>query len=98
MHLIVKKIIDQIMPFRPEKIILFGSYAYGRPGPDSDVDLLIVKRTKKTFRERNIEARLLIETPSPIDIFVLTPEEFEKYKTLNPFIGEIAEHGKVVYG
>lgn len=94
----VKIIISQLKKYKPQKIILFGSWAHGVPGPDSDIDLLVVKNTSKSPRERNIEARLLLKTQTPVDIFVLTPREFEEYSTSNPFIQEIVERGKVVYG
>lgn len=98
MHPVVQEIVKQLEPYKPEKIILFGSYAHGKPGPDSDFDFLVIKDTDKPMRERNVEARLLVKTPVPIDIFVLTPEEFEKYKTSNYFVREIVQEGKVVYG
>lgn len=94
----VKEIIEQLKPYKAEKIILFGSYAYGEPGPDSDFDFLVIKDTNKPMRERNVEARLLIKALVPVDIFVLTSDEFEEYKVSNYFVKEIAEEGKIVYG
>lgn len=98
MHPVVEEIVKQLEPYKPEKIILFGSYAYGNPGPDSDVDIAIVKRSEKSFRERCIEATLLLRTTTPVDVFVFTPEEVERLKNSNPMIREISEHGKVIYG
>lgn len=98
MHPVIQTIINQLKSYQPEGIILFGSYAYGQPSEDSDVDLLVIKRTNKTFRERNIEARLLLKTKVPVDVFVLTPQEFKEYKTSIPFVEEIAKHGRVIYG
>ena len=43
--------------FEPEQVILFGSYAYGHPDADSDVDLLVVKKTLKSLREEATEIR-----------------------------------------
>jgi len=98
MHQTVQDIINQLKPYQPEKIILFGSYAYGHPNEDSDVDLIIIKKTKDAFLERQKNARLLLKTTTAVDVFVFTPEEFEKVKYTNLFIKEAAELGKVVYG
>ena len=98
MHQTVQDIINQLKPYQPEKIILFGSYAYGHPNEDSDVDLIIIKKTKDAFLERQKNARLLLKTTTAVDVFVFTPEEFEKVKYTNLFIKEAVELGKVVYG
>ena len=95
----LKKIIKALKPYQPEKIILFGSAARNQFRPGSDLDLLIIKKTKKTFLERNFEARNLIDTLLPFDVFVLTPEEVEKGKrNWQPFVIDILEEGKVIYG
>lgn len=98
MHPKVQHIIDQLKSFKPKKIILFGSYAYGQPKQDSDVDLLMIKKTSDPFIERQKKAHALLRTTTPVDVFVLTPEEFERTKNHNLFIKEIAETGKVIYG
>ena len=98
MHPKVKEIVDQLKPYNPEKIILFGSYASGNPGEYSDVDLIVVKKTDKPFHERQIEARMLLEIETPLDIFIFTPEEFEKHKNTNLFLKEASTKGKVIYG
>lgn len=68
--------------FAPEKIILFGSYAYGKPRENSDIDLLIVMNTKmKPYKQASIIRLFLDEilrTDYSIDIIVRTPEEVEK--------------------
>lgn len=70
----VKRIVRQ---FHPDKIILFGSHARGDAGPDSDVDLLIVMRTKETKRDLALEIRgALHGIDLPKDIIVTTPEDF----------------------
>lgn len=94
----IAHIIAQLRLYNPQKIILFGSYAYGNPGVDSDLDIAIVKKTNKPFYKRLREVRMLLRTATPVDIFVFTPEEFERGKTSNPLIEEIASRGKVVYG
>ena len=63
--------------FDPEKIILFGSHARGTPGPDSDVDLLVVLPISGSKRQRQLEIRLALhDIRVPKDIIVSTPEEF----------------------
>lgn len=98
MHSIVKSIIDQLKPYKPEKIILFGSYAYGEVGENSDVDIAIIKRTNDPFIERCKKVQMLLRTTTPVDAFVFTTEEFERTKQSNSFVQEIARKGKVLYG
>ena len=83
----------------PERIILFGSYAYGKPTPDSDVDLLVVMNTPAQRAERYLlVSRLLIPRPFAVDILVRTPQEIEQARAVGDFfIEEIVAHGKVLY-
>jgi len=92
----VQKIVDEL---NPEKITLFGSYAYGRPTPHSDVDLLVVLKTKASLKERSWKvSRLLLPRPFPVDILVKTPKEIEKaLKSGDFFLREILTRGKVLY-
>jgi predicted nucleotidyltransferase len=63
--------------FDPEKIILFGSHARGTPGPNSDVDLLVVLPISGSKRQRQLDIRLALhDIRVPKDIIVSTPEEF----------------------
>jgi predicted nucleotidyltransferase len=80
---------------RPQKIILFGSYAYGNPTPDSDVDLLVVMETKASRKERFLAvSRLLMPRPFAVDIIVRTPQEIETaLKRDDFFIDEIMSQG-----
>lgn len=85
--------------YKPEKIFLFGSFAWGKPNKDSDVDLLIIKRTRESLRElaRKID-QSLFERNLPLDILVYSPEYFEKRLSLgDPFTKKIADKGKVLY-
>jgi predicted nucleotidyltransferase len=84
---------------RPQKIILFGSYAYGNPTPDSDVDLLIVMQTNAPRKERYLAvSRLLRPRPFAVDIIVKTPQEIKTaIKNGDFFIEEIYTQGKVLY-
>lgn len=85
---------------KPEKIILFGSYAYGKPTPDSDVDLLIIREgdNKQTYLAASL---LLYPREFPLDIIAKTPKEVEEAlkggKDNSYFIREIIRKGKVLY-
>lgn len=84
--------------YQPEKIILFGSYAWGKPHKDSDVDLFIVKETddiRKTARE--IDGHFFPRF-FPMDIMVYTPSQLKKELNLEePFVSKIAKKGKVLF-
>jgi predicted nucleotidyltransferase len=83
----------------PEKIILFGSYAYGKPTPDSDVDLLVIMETNEPAKERSwAVSRLLLPRPFPVDILVKTPQEIQLAVARGDFfINEIMNRGQVLY-
>lgn len=83
----------------PEMVVLFGSYAYGIPTVDSDVDLLVIMDTDVPRKERSwLVSRLLIPRPFPVDILVKTPEEIETALAGRDFfIQEIMARGKVLY-
>ena len=84
----------------PEKIILFGSYAYGTPTKDSDLDLLVILPSKEPMHKRVTRIRkLLSDIRVPKDIIVYTPEEVEKWKNASAaFITSIMKKGKVIFG
>lgn len=74
----VKRIVEQ---FHPTKIILFGSRARAAAEPDSDVDLLVVMDVEGSKRRQAVEIDLTLSDRSfPLDLIVVTPEEFEKYR------------------
>jgi len=85
---------------RPERIILFGSAARGTMGPNSDVDLLVIKRGKfNSARVENAIYRGLRGARAAVDAIVVTPEQVERYASapclvIHPALRE----GKVVYG
>ncbi len=88
-----------VQELQPEKIILFGSYAYGTPTANSDVDLLVIMETEASSKERSwAVSRLLIPRPFPVDILVRTPQEIERALANGDFfIREIITRGKVLY-
>lgn len=98
MHPKVKEIVDQLKAYNPKQIILFGSYASGQQKEYSDVDLVVIKTTDLPFLERQKQVYMLLRTLTPVDIFVFTPEEFEKGKHTNLFLKEASKTGKIIYG
>ena len=96
---ITKKIASK---YKPDKIILFGSYAYGKPTKDSDVDLLIIKKTKARHIDRAIKIREIIKDENrfvAIEPLVYNPQEISKRIEMeDDFIITIMEKGVVLYG
>jgi len=93
LHEVLRILLEQYGPI--EKIILFGSYARGDTDEYSDLDLILIKKTQQRFIERLVSVPLL---PVHADVFVYTPEEFERMKeNENPFITSALESAKVLY-
>ncbi len=83
--------------FQPRKIILFGSYAYGKPHAESDVDLLVVMPASDVVNMA-IRISLAFEHVFSMDLLVRTPEQMERgLKDNDWFLREIVEKGKVLY-
>ena len=85
---------------QPDRIVLFGSAVRGQMGPDSDLDLLVVKSGVPHRRRlaQQIYRRLLGLTV-PVDVIVVTPEDVERSRDkVGSFIGPALEEGRVVYG
>jgi predicted nucleotidyltransferase len=87
--------------YSPQKVILFGSYAYGDPRPHSDIDLLVIKDTPERFIDRWVTVRRLLSDPTrtlPLEVIVLTPQEVSKRLDIgDQFLAEILERGKILY-
>lgn len=93
----IKVISDKVAKaYKPEKIILFGSYATGKADQFSDFDFLIIKQTKDRYFDRAKMVHRIIGLSLPADILVYTPEEFEAAKD-SFFIQEILKEGKTLY-
>ena len=95
----IAKLSERIVrEFQPEKIILFGSYAYGQPRPDSDVDLLVVLAFDgKAFR-KSVEILNRISPEFSVDLLARRPEDTaRRYAEGDPLIREALDHGKVLY-
>jgi uncharacterized protein len=90
-----KRVVDE---FRPQRIVLFGSYAVGNPTPDSDVDLLIILPFKEKPVSKAVEMRMKLRPPFPVDLIVRTPEKIlERLNLGDFFLKDILETGKVLY-
>ena len=94
-----KKIVGRIVrKYKPEKIYLFGSFAWGKPTKDSDVDLLIVKKTRKKWIARQIEIGRIIDGEIATDTLVRTPLEIKRRLDLGDFFyRNILRKGKMLY-
>ena len=95
----IAKLSERIVrEFQPERIILFGSYAYGQPRPDSDVDLLVVLPFEgKAFR-KSVEILNRISPEFSVDLLARRPEDTaRRYAEGDPLIREALDHRKVLY-
>jgi predicted nucleotidyltransferase len=83
--------------FDPDKIILFGSYAYGTPHEDSDVDILVVMKARSQLSAA-VRIDLACESHFPMDLIVRTPENLRwRLEEGDWFLREIVSRGKVLY-
>ena len=90
-----RQIVEQ---FHPDRIILFGSYAYGAPTPDSDVDLLVVMPTRNQIEQAVRIDEAIDDRAFALDLLVRTPKVIEdRLRWGDWFIKEIMERGKVLY-
>jgi predicted nucleotidyltransferase len=94
----IRKYVRQVVEkFRPDKVILFGSHAYGSPDADSDVDLLVVMPTKNEMSQ-SIRIRQALWAPFPMDLIVYRPETLAKWLAWeDPYLTEILDKGIVLY-
>lgn len=90
-----QRVVDQ---FQPEKVILFGSYAYGQPTEESDVDLLVILPFEELPVRKAIEIRQHVPAPFPLDLIVRTPEQVQQRLEMEDFfIQDILNNGQVLY-
>jgi predicted nucleotidyltransferase len=83
--------------FRPERIILFGSYAYGQPDRDSDVDLLVVMPARNEI-DQALQIEDTLDPPFSVDIVVRTPKNMQwRLEEGDWFLREVIQRGKVLY-
>lgn len=95
----IKKIVNQIVEnYKPEKVILFGSFAYGKPKENSDVDLMVIKKTNNRFIRRLFRVVEGIDSDLGTDILVYTPKEWaRRLKEGHYFFKEVAQRGRILY-
>ena len=83
--------------FHPDKIILFGSYAYGTPHADSDVDILVIMPARNQL-DQAVKIELVCDPPFPLDIIVRTPHNMRwRLAEGDSFLREVTTRGKVLY-
>lgn len=84
--------------FQPERIILFGSYAYGTPTEDSDVDLLVIMPFEGRTAKQAVEIRGAVYAGFAMDLIPITPERLKyRLEIEDFFLREVVEKGKVLY-
>jgi len=91
------RIINKIDRTDIQKIILFGSLTKGQSGLTSDIDLIIVKKTKERFLDRLDSVYKEIEPNLAVDILVYTPQEIDDMSQWNSFIKRVFKERKVLY-
>jgi predicted nucleotidyltransferase len=93
---ITRRIVAQLQPYQ---VVLFGSYAYGTPALESDVDLLVVMDSNEPMAQRIRRVREVAKVRFlPMDIIVRTPAEMAQRLAMGDFfLAEIVEKGKVLY-
>jgi predicted nucleotidyltransferase len=95
----IKNLCGQIASeFKPEKIILFGSQAYGKPTAESDIDLLVVMPYKGSPFQQAGEILKRLQVWMPVDLIVRSEKEIkQRLKIGDQFMRDILERGKVMY-
>lgn len=94
----IRQVVHQIVEcFQPDKVILFGSYAYGQPRPESDVDILIVMRARNEI-DQSLRIEETIDPPFSLDAIVRTPRNLQwRLREGDWFLREVMGRGEVLY-
>lgn len=100
---IINRMVEKIKrEYQPEKIILFGSYAWGNPTEHSDIDLFIIKDTGARGIDRSVKVRTILDEENailPLDVLVYTPNEIKRRLEIeDDFVKDILEKGEILYG
>ena len=89
---------DIAREFDPERIILFGSHAYGTPAEYSDVDLLVIMPFEGTPFRKSLEMLKRLDPPFYVDLVIRSPHDAaRRYREGDPLIREAVDRGKVLY-
>lgn len=96
---VIRAVVRQIAKeFQPQKIILFGSYARGKPRPESDVDLLVIMDTPLKEWQQSLQIRRSLGVMFGMDLIVRTPKKLaQRVKMGDSFIQDVLKEGKVLY-
>ncbi len=95
---LIDRVLEGLMDYGPEKVILFGSYARGDYDEFSDIDLIVIKDTEQRFFQRLAEVDAFMPRDVKADVFVYTPQEFQTMvESGNPFIEQALKDGIVLY-
>lgn len=100
----LKNVIDEMVRriverFDPVRIILFGSYATGTAAGDSDIDIMVIMPVEGSRRDKANEIDItLADRTVPLDVIVVTPDEYERRKDLRgSIVHEADTGGRVLY-
>ena len=95
----IQNFVDEVVrQFRPKRVVLFGSYAYGQPNEDSDVDLLVIMPHKEHSAVQAAEILKRIRAGFPLDLIVRSPQTIRKRLRMDDFfITEILGQGETLY-
>lgn len=91
-----RRIVETLHPI---KVVLFGSYAYGQPNNNSDIDILVIMDTEETLHKRVMRVRQVAKIPFlPLDVIVRTPQEVAQRLAMGDFfLKDILDKGRVLY-
>ena len=95
----IDQVVDQIVEkFKPQKIILFGSYARGNPRPESDVDLIVIMDNEHKKSNPSLEIRRHLGVMFGLDLLVYTSKRLKERVDMGDwFLKDVLKEGKVLY-
>ena len=95
----IKKLTEAIVEkFKPQRVILFGSWAHGKPTGDSDVDLMVIMESAQGSLRQGAAISKSLDHIFPLDILVKSPDEVRwRLDEGDPFVREVITRGKVLY-
>ena len=97
-HARVRQVVEELKPYKPSQVMLFGSAARGDADALSDLDFVVIKQTDRPFLQRLKEAALLVKVSGSINIMVYTPEEWQRMQEMgSAFVERVLADGCMVY-
>ncbi|MBU1886584.1 MAG: nucleotidyltransferase domain-containing protein [Candidatus Micrarchaeota archaeon] len=97
LNLELKRIVSELKKLGVLKIILFGSLNDKTVGRNSDIDITIIRNTKKSFSQRLEDVYAKVNPRVAVDFFIYTPNEIKTLRNTNVFIHTMLEKGKILY-